>query len=131
MTNWVNDGKSIWGVWEKAGAYGVCKFSDRWRLGRVGSRPMLDLTPQSARRAAMIQRMLQQTGGGEEMDQENYRELYGYKIFRNDDGFVIYHPGKLTLFVTAEGAKRLDLGDTRRIELLLKDAMKHAQSDSL
>ena len=52
MTMWTNDGQSIWGVWEKAGAYGACKFPDRWRLGRVGSRPMLYLAPQSARRAA-------------------------------------------------------------------------------
>ena len=52
MTTWANDGQSIWGVWEKVGAYGVCKFTDNWRLGRVGSRPMLYLAPQSARRAA-------------------------------------------------------------------------------
>lgn len=32
MTKWTNYGQSIWGVWEKAGAYGVCKFPDRWRL---------------------------------------------------------------------------------------------------
>lgn len=50
MTTWANDEQS---VWERAGAYGVCKFPDRWRLGRVGTRPMLYLTPQSARRAAM------------------------------------------------------------------------------
>lgn len=61
------------------------------------------------------------------MDQENYRELYGYKIFRSADGFAIYSPNKLTIFVTIEGAKRLDLGDTRKIELLLKDIMKNAQ----
>lgn len=52
MTMWTNDGQSVWGVWERVGAYGVCKFPDRWRLGRAGSRPMLYLTPQSARRAA-------------------------------------------------------------------------------
>ena len=52
MTTWANDGKSVWGVWEKVGAYGVCKFPDRWRLAKVGSRSMLYLTPQSARRAA-------------------------------------------------------------------------------
>lgn len=52
MTTWANDGQSIWGVGEKVGAYGVCKFPDNWRLGRVGSRPMLYLAPQSARRAA-------------------------------------------------------------------------------
>lgn len=62
------------------------------------------------------------------MDQENYRELYGYKIFRSEGGFAIYNPNKLTLFVTAEGAKSLDLGDTRKIELLLKDIMKNAQN---
>lgn len=50
MTKWANDGQSIWGVWERVGAYGVC----RWRLGRVGTRPMLYLTLQSARRAAMM-----------------------------------------------------------------------------
>lgn len=53
MTTWANDGQSVWGVWERAGAYGVCKYPDRWRLGRLGSRSMLYLTPQSARRAAM------------------------------------------------------------------------------
>lgn len=53
MTMWANDGKSVWGVWERVGANGVCKFPDRWRLGRLGSRSMLYLTPQSARRAAM------------------------------------------------------------------------------
>lgn len=53
MTKWANDEQSVWGVWERVGAYGVCKFPDRWRLGRVGTRPMLYLTPQSARRAAM------------------------------------------------------------------------------
>ncbi|MCT2876783.1 hypothetical protein EFM17_04060 [Lactobacillus delbrueckii] len=53
MTTWANDGYSVWGVWEKVGAYGVCKYPDRWRLARLGSRSMLYLTPQSARRAAM------------------------------------------------------------------------------
>lgn len=60
MTKWTNDGQTIWGVWERVGAYGVCKFPDRWRLGRVGTRPMLYLTPQSARRSAM--RLMKEIG---------------------------------------------------------------------
>lgn len=52
MTTWANDGQSVWGVWEKVGANCVCKYPYRWRLARLGSRSMLYLTPQSARRAA-------------------------------------------------------------------------------
>lgn len=57
---------------------------------------------------------------------------YGYyQKYSPQIGYTLLKPGALSIYISAEAAKELDFTELRKIEIMLKDVMKHAQSDSL
>ena len=57
---------------------------------------------------------------------------YGYyQKYSPQIGYSLLKPGALSIYISAEAAKELDFTELRKIEIMLKDVMKHAQSDSL
>ena len=57
---------------------------------------------------------------------------YGYyQKYSPQIGYTLLKPGKLSIYISPETAKALDFTEIRKIEIMLKDVMKHAQSDSL
>lgn len=63
---------------------------------------MLYLTPKSARRASM--RLMKKIG------------------------YTLLRPGELSIYISPETAKELDFSELRKIEIMLKDVMEHAQA---
>lgn len=57
---------------------------------------------------------------------------YGYyQKYSPQIGYTLLKPGALSIYISPEAAKELDFTEIRKIEIMLKDVMKHAQSDSL
>lgn len=56
---------------------------------------------------------------------------YGYYQKYSQIGYTLLKPGTLSIYISPEAAKELDFTEIRKIEIMLKDVMKHAQSDSL
>lgn len=57
---------------------------------------------------------------------------YGYyRKYSPQTGYTLLKPGTLSIYISTEAAKELDFTELRKIEIMLKDVMKHAQSDSL
>lgn len=57
---------------------------------------------------------------------------YGYyQKYAPQIGYTLLKPGALSIYISPEAAKELDFTEIRKIEIMLKDVMKHAQSDSL
>ena len=57
---------------------------------------------------------------------------YGYyQKYSPQIGYALLKPGAMSIYISAESAKELDFTELRKIEIMLKDVMKHAQSDSL
>lgn len=57
---------------------------------------------------------------------------YGYyQKYSPQIGYTLLKPGTLSIYISPEAAKGLDFTEIRIIEIMLKDVMKHAQSDSL
>lgn len=62
----------------------------------------------------------------EEKNSYGYHQKYSPKI-----GYTLLKPGELSIYISPETAKKLDFVELRKIEIMLKDVMKHAQSDSI
>lgn len=59
-------------------------------------------------------------------------KCYGYyQKYSPQIGYTLLKPGALSIYISTEAAKELDFTELRKIEIMLKDVMKHAQSDSL
>ncbi|CCK86443.1 G6F5K7 (Putative uncharacterized protein) [Lactobacillus equicursoris DSM 19284 = JCM 14600 = CIP 110162] len=62
----------------------------------------------------------------------NNEKRYGYyQKYSPQIGYTLLKPGTLSIYISPEAAKELDFTEIRKIEIMLKDVMKHAQSDSL
>ena len=51
-----------------------------------------------------------------------YYQRYSPKI-----GYTLLRPGELSIYISPEAAKELDFSELRKIEIMLKDVMEHAQ----
>lgn len=59
------------------------------------------------------------------------KNSYGYYQKHSPQiGYTLLKPGKLSIYISPETAKALDFAELRKIEIMLKDVIKHAQSDS-
>ena len=53
-----------------------------------------------------------------------YNQKYSPKI-----GYTLLKPGELSICISPETAEELDFAELRKIEIMLKDVMKHAQTE--
>lgn len=58
-------------------------------------------------------------------------ERYGYHMkYTPEIGYTLLRPGELSIHISPEAAEKLNFNDVRKIEIMLKDVMKDAQSGS-
>lgn len=59
------------------------------------------------------------------------KNSYGYyQKFSPKTGYTLLKPGELSIYISPKTAKELDFAELRKIEIMLKDVIRHAQSDS-
>ena len=57
------------------------------------------------------------------------KNSYGYyQKYSPQIGYTLLRPGELSIYISPEAAKKLSFNDVRKIEIMLKDVMKHAQA---
>ena len=58
------------------------------------------------------------------------KNSYGYhQKYSPQIGYTLLKPGELSIYISPETAKELDFAELRKIEIMLKDVMKHAQTE--
>ena len=74
-------------------------------------------------------KLLSNLGGKMTFNEE--KNSYGYcQKYSPQIGYTLLKPGELSIYISPETAKELDFAELRKIEIMLKDVMRHAQSGS-
>ena len=74
-------------------------------------------------------KLLSNLGGKMTFNEE--KNSYGYyQKYSPQIGYTLLKPGELSIYINPETAKKLDFAELRKIEIMLKDVMRHAQSGS-